>query len=116
MDSDQSKDKSSLDQLVDARLDHTGDLQAQGRDSPGIDDQLDLGQLLHRGIGRPRPFENPCNIIASLAKIVPGAGAIAHETAIQDKYAIRVERWNFVALSQLQNVLAIGIKDRKGAD
>src|SRR5262245_25735666 len=72
-------------------LDHDArDCETQCFNRAEIDDQLYLDRLLHRSIGWLRSLEDPRDIVAALAEILPGAGAIAHETAVRDEYAIGI--------------------------
>src|SRR5262245_13370863 len=46
-----------------------------------VDDELELGRLNHRQIGRLLAFENPPDIVAALSISIRSVGSVAHETA-----------------------------------
>src|SRR5262249_24280049 len=77
-----------------------------------IDDQLELGWLLDRQLGRFRPAQNLVDIVAGTPEQVPVVDPIGDETAYFKKDAARVDRGQPRAHRECVDAKAVGGYER----
>src|SRR5262245_6611150 len=85
---------SSLDHLVGAGEQRWRNIEAEGSCCLEVDDELELGGLNHRQIGRFDALENLTGHNADLTKHIENIGSIAHEPARFDHLTRKIIRWH----------------------
>jgi hypothetical protein len=105
-----------LDHLVGAREQYPGHCQAKRLRSLEIDDQLELGRVLHRHVGRLLALEDAAHRLADLAVQSREAGPIAHQAASFDIFAPGVTRGQRMARRERDQLSAPGVEEWIGAD
>jgi hypothetical protein len=65
-----------------------------------IDDELELGRLHDRQIGRLGALENFAGVNADLARTVQDVGSVTHQPASRDEFPLGENHWNAVARRQ----------------
>jgi hypothetical protein len=95
---------SSLDHLVGEREQIVGDSEAERLGGFQVDDEMELGRLLHGQIRRLRTLENPAAVDADLAECVGPVRSVAHQPASCGKGAVDVDRRQTVLQRQRRNL------------
>src|SRR5262249_49798024 len=90
----------SFDHLVGADEYRRRNVEAKRLRGLEIDDEIELGGLHHRQIGRLRTFENPADVDAGLAIGVRKVRSIAHQTTACGVLPQIVDRGNRIARLQ----------------
>ena len=85
-----------------------GTVEAERLGGLEVDDQLELGRLLHRQVGRLLALEDTAGVDADLAIEVSDAGPVAHQAAGRDELAIRRNRRHRVARRQARRAARFG--------
>ena len=81
-----------------------------------IDEEFDLGGLLHRQVGRFLAFENAAGVDADQTQRFRKAPALAHQAAGRGEVAILIDRWNPAAYCQCGELTAAAVEEWVGAD
>ena len=81
-----------------------------------VDDQLELGRLLDRQIGRLGALEDLSGVNADLAIGSREARSIADQAAGRGEFAPLIDRRNGMACRQRHELLAPAVEERIGAD
>jgi hypothetical protein len=82
---------------------------AFGAERPGgfeVDDQLELGRLKHRQIGRLVTLENPSGVDTSLTISIGEAGSIGDQPARRNVFAPTVDRRHRVLRGERNDLVA----------
>src|SRR5262249_43611250 len=82
----------SLDHLVGAREQRRWHVDAEDLSSRQIDDEIELGRLLDRDVGRLRTPQNPVDVVCGSPKQVGQVWSIGHQTSHFDILARAVHR------------------------
>src|SRR6266545_5058554 len=105
-----------LEHLVGAAEQRERHGEAQRPGGLEVDEQLDLGRLLHRQVGRLVALENPAAVDTDLTVRVRQTAAIAHQAAGGGKLAVLEDRGHRVADRQCGELLAPAIEQSIIAD
>jgi hypothetical protein len=81
-----------------------------------VDDQLDLGDLLHRQVGGFFALENAAGVDANAAMGIEIVGSVAHKTAHINELAVCIDGRHGVASRQRDQPLTLGQKEILAAD
>src|SRR5262249_53900153 len=91
---EQVQQKSLLNHLVGKREHRRGHLKAERLRGFEVDDQLELGRLQNRQIGRSGAFEDSTGVNGDLAKLLGVIRRIADEPPIIDEFALKIHGRN----------------------
>src|SRR5262249_17248777 len=105
----------SFDHLVGAGEERRRNFEAKRPSGVEVDDQLYLGGLLDRQVGRLLAFENPPSVDAGLTIRVRDPAPVAHQAAGRGEFAKLVDRGHRMAERECGELAGSGDKERVGA-
>ena len=106
----------SFDDLVGAGEEQRRNRQAERFGGLEIDDQLELGRLLHRQIARFGTLEYPSDVNAGLAEGSGDTRSKADQAAGRDEFTERIDRRNGMARCQRRELLDPAAEERIADD
>src|SRR3954465_4441320 len=77
-----------------------------------VDHEPQLGGALYRQVGRTCALQNLPGVDADLSKCIRDARSVVHETADRRKFAPWIDRRDFVACRQSDDLIAVIAKQR----
>src|SRR5262245_62852941 len=102
---------SLFDHLVGAGEEWRRNFEAKRPSGVEVDDQLYLGGLMDRQVGRLLAFENPPSVDAGLTIRVRNTASVAHQAAGRGEFAKLVDRRHRVAERECGELAGSGDKE-----
>src|SRR5262249_3910303 len=107
-------ERRSLDQLVGADKHGAGNDEAEGFRGLEVDDEVELGRLLHGQVGGLGPLEDLLHVAGGAAEELGDAGPVGHEPAHARELEEGVDRGDAVLRCQLRDVRPAAHAERVG--
>src|SRR5262249_23563614 len=106
----------SFNHLVGAQQERLWNREAKRFGGREIDDEIELGRLLHRQVARLGPAQNLVDIVAGAAKQVGNVWSVGNQTTRFDELPVAVHRRQSRAERQGVDANPVGVHERLATD